>query len=62
MMKLTVASNLKKTESFPNHTPARKPYVETLSESSASLSQFLRVLFAGFLSRLLYGFHGEELS
>ena len=51
MVKLPVASPLKKTESFPTCTPPKPSIVE--SYTSASLSQFLRVLFDGFLSRLL---------
>jgi hypothetical protein len=51
MLKLPVASPLKKM-SLPHMYPYKKPSTME-SYSSESLSQFLRVLFGGFLSRLL---------
>lgn len=53
MVKLPVSIPLKENESFPNLHPCQKlSLVE--SYTLASLSQILRVLFGGFLSKLLF--------
>lgn len=53
MVKVPVASPLKKTEFFPppHHIPCQKPST-VQSYTSVSLQQFLRTLFSDFLSRL----------
>lgn len=57
MIKLAVVIPLEKTESFPTPTHQKISVVE--SYTSAILSQFLRVLFDGFLFRLLFLGKGE---
>lgn len=57
----SVASLLKKTKSFPTSTCARK-YELWRATLPGSLSQFLRVIFDGFLSRLLLFWWGKALS
>lgn len=57
MIKRPVSSPLKKTESLPTPTPSRSHQLK--SYTSTSLSEYLEVLFNGFLSRqFLLGHRG----
>lgn len=60
MLKLPVASPLKKM-SLPHMYPYKKPSTME-SYSSESLSQFLRVLFGGFLLDVTFGVPFPHLS